>query len=87
MCPTGMVASLGRVRGTKETGMNSYWIEQQARQHIDEIAADARGGQLARRSEASKRRWLITGRRPSLRPRAWLDAMVVRSRRPAARSR
>jgi hypothetical protein len=67
--------------------MNSNWIEQQARQHIHEFAADARGDQLIRDADAPASRRMTFGRRPVLGPRAWLNAFVARSRRPVARVR
>jgi hypothetical protein len=65
--------------------MNSYWIERQARQRIDEFAAEARGPQLIRNAEAATARRTTFSRRPSPRPRAWLDTLIARSRRPVAR--
>lgn len=67
--------------------MNSFWIEQQARQRTDEFAADARGDQLVRATETSETRRRIFGRRPSLRPLAWIDVFMARSRRPVGRTR
>jgi hypothetical protein len=67
--------------------MNSYWIEQQARQRIDEFVADAHGDRLARDAAMSHSGRGLFGRRPALRLPARLDALVVRSRRPVARAR
>jgi len=69
--------------------MSSFWIEQQARQRIDEFAADARGDQLIRDAGTPAARQPTIGgvRRVSLRSRAWMDAVVARSRRPLARER
>lgn len=67
--------------------MNSFWIEQQARQRADEFAADARGDQLVRDTETSESRRRILGRRPSLRLLAWIDVFAARSKRPVGRTR
>jgi len=70
--------------------MNSYWIEQQARQHIDELRADAHGNHLADTEagtptpvgRAAAFRRAATGR-----VHVWLKAISWRSRREAARVR
>ena len=69
--------------------MNSFWIEQLARGRIDDFATEARGDQLVRGAAASESRPTRIGRRPTLRPRAWWDALTPRSRsrRPVARAR
>ncbi|HEX5013456.1 MAG TPA: hypothetical protein VFV72_04780 [Candidatus Limnocylindrales bacterium] len=66
--------------------MSSFWIDEQARQRIEEFAADARGDQLIRDDASPRSRRTLLDRRPSLRLRAWLAA-VVRSRRQVARAR
>jgi hypothetical protein len=67
--------------------MNSYWMEQQAQQRINEFAADARGDQLVRDATTKHLRRALLGRQPSLRLPARLDALIVRSRRQVARVR
>jgi hypothetical protein len=70
--------------------MNSYWIEQQARQHIDELSADARGDQLAH-AEATAQvpagRVGAFRRAATRRAHAWFNTIFWRSRREAARVR
>ena len=66
--------------------MNSYWIEQQARQRIDDFAADARGDQLVRDAEApGSGRQIIRGRLSLV--RAWIGGRVVRSRGQVVQAR
>ena len=67
--------------------MSSFWIEQQARQRIEEFASDARGDQLVGTAAPITRRGGVLGRRPSLRPRAWIDSVVTWSRHSVARAR
>jgi len=70
--------------------MNSYWIEQQARQHIDELSAEARGNQLAHMDASTQlpvRRAAAFRRAAARRAHAWLDTISWRRRREAARVR
>ena len=65
--------------------MNSYWIEQQARQHISELTAEARGNQLladAAGSESARRDRPIR----ALPRHRWLRELVARSRRELGRA-
>jgi hypothetical protein len=70
--------------------MNSYWIEQQARQHIDELAAEAFGDQLAHAEATAQGQ---AGRAAAFRrvvtrlAHARLDTISWRRRREAARVR
>ena len=59
--------------------MNSYWAEQYARQHLDQLTADARGDRLVIESEALKPAASTMPRlAPWQRARAWVQALPTR---------
>lgn len=70
--------------------MNSFWAEQQARQHIRDLMADAAGDQLVALAETSDaeaaNRPATPARRVTRTLSGWLDAIVTRSHRPAVPS-
>ena len=68
--------------------MNTYWAEQHARQHIDQMAADASGGrQLAMATQEASHASGRPGPKPFRRARARIQAFAVRQLRFAARVR
>jgi hypothetical protein len=71
--------------------MNSYWAEHQARGHISELRADARGGQKVRQAtppKASKASGAVPALSRALaRAVAFVKAIAVRSSRHVTQAR
>jgi hypothetical protein len=71
--------------------MNSYWVEHQARQHVDVLLEEARGDRLAREAVAhdgsASDRNHAAWPWPLQRTFARLEALAKRSRRQLARAR
>lgn len=71
--------------------MSSYWIEHQAREHLFQLRADARGDQKTRPSDATEpapaKRGHRLGRRALDRARALVATVVPFARRHEARAR
>ena len=68
--------------------MNTYWAEQHARQHIDQMAADAQGDALLKAAtDVAAIRPDVPGPRLFWRARARVQALALRRLRFAARPR